>query len=306
MEPAERGPLRILIGIDFSQPSRRGIEWAVSLAEGRRAAVVAVHAIEPTPLNATGDATDALVARATERVEAECALIAARGIPFESVVAVGRPWHAVRDAVAERGADLVILGNRGTSLIRRTLLGSNADRVLRAVDVPVLVVHASDMPRGHLRVLVATDFSPDADETISAFRGLFVRSSIRFEVRVVHATVPPDVVGIETLDAPLTARVDWAAFEEQARVAAGRIAHAFSAEGVEATVCVERGAAARTVLSECRNWRADLVLVGRRGKSGFERMVMGSIAERVLHAAGCAVFSAQHAAVGAPRAAFIS
>lgn len=300
------GPLRIVLGIDFSQPARRGIEWAAALAEARHASVLAVHAIEPTPLSSMGEAAESLVARCVERLERECTLLASRGIPFEAHAAVGRPWQVIRDAVAERGADLVIVGNRGLSPIKRALIGSNADRVLRAVDVPVLVVHASDIPRGHLRVLVATDFSVHARETVAAFRSIFVPSSIRLEVRVVHATVPPAV--IEAAEAPLIERVDWTALDDDARLAAERVADIFRADGIEAGVGVQRGGAARTVLAEVRGWRADILLVGRRGMSGFERMVMGSTAERVLHAAGCAVFTAQHVPVAAPavRAAFIS
>jgi len=113
---------------------------------------------------------------------------------------------------------------------------------------------------------------------------------------------------LESVDVPLVERIDWVALDEQARASAERIAHGFSADGIEASVCVQRGGAARTVLAESRSWRADLLLVGRRGMSGFERVVMGSTAERVLHAAGCAVFSAQRARVASPRAraAYIS
>ena len=300
------GHMRIVVAIDFSQPSMRALDWAEAIAEGRPATVVAVHAIEPTPLAHVAEAADSLIVRAEERVTRVCASVAWKGIPIEAYCAVGRPWAVVRDAVRHRGGDLVIMGNRGVSPIKRTLLGSNADRVLRTVSAPALVVHASDPPRGHMRVLVATDFSEDSDATVAAFRRLFVRSMIRLDVRVLHATVPPEV--IESVDMPLVERVDWDSLEDRAKELVHHAAAVFRADGIDTTEHVVRGGASRTILAESRAWRADLVVLGRRGTSGFERLIMGSTAERVMHAAGCAVFTAQHAPVPARHAtpAYIS
>jgi nucleotide-binding universal stress UspA family protein len=70
---------------------------------------------------------------------------------------------------------------------------------------------------------------------------------------------------------------------------------------------VTRGGAVRTILAESRAWRADLVVIGRRGMSGLERMLLGSVAERVLHGAPCAVFCGHRATVPAgARASYIA
>ncbi|MEY4118300.1 MAG: hypothetical protein RLZZ116_1628 [Planctomycetota bacterium] len=305
-QPGERGEVRIIVGVDFSQPSMRALEWAEALAEARPSSIVAVHAIEPTPLAHMSEAADSLVVRAEERVSRVCASIVRKGVPVDPYCAIGRPWSVVGDAVRQRGADLVIVGNRGLSPVKRALLGSNADRILRTVQAPALVVHAADTPRGHLRVLVATDFSPDADETIAAFRRMFVRSAVRLDVRVLHATVPPEV--IESVDAPLVERFDWESLEVQAQQMVHGAAAVFRADGIDTTEHVVRGGAARSILAESRAWRADLLVLGRRGSSGLERLLLGSTAERVMHSAGCAVFTAQHARVPAARvtAAYIS
>jgi nucleotide-binding universal stress UspA family protein len=298
--------LRILVPVDFSQSSLRALEWAGALAAGRRAQVVAVHAIEPTPLTTLAETADAMSRRFEERLHRACLGLSGKGIPLLTHCAVGKPWHVVQGAVREFDADMVVMGNRGLSPIRRTLLGSVADRVLRTVAVPVLVLHAADLPREHLRVIVATDFSADAGEAIAAFRQVFLRSMIRLEVRIVHATVPPEL--LEGAEVPLLERVDWRRLDTEAFEAADRAASAFRADGVDAAISVVRGTAARAVLAEARAWHADMIVLGRRGTSGFERLILGSTAERVIHASPCAVFTAQHAAVAAAarRAAYIS
>jgi nucleotide-binding universal stress UspA family protein len=298
-------PVLILVAVDFAAASQRAVEWAGALSQGRPAEVHAVHAIDPTPLAHAADSAEMLVAATEEHLRRFCLPVSSKGIRVEVHAETGRPADVVRSVAAHVSPDLVIAGNCGMSSVRRMLVGSNADRIARSLPAPVLVVRADDEPRAHLRVLVATDFSQDAAEAIAAFRHIFNRSMIRLEVRVVHAMVPPELV--ETVDVPLVERVDWPELEREAQRSADAAAALFRADGVAATATVVRGAAARTVLAEARSWRADLVVLGRRGMSAFERVVLGSTAERVLHSAHACVFTASHARVRAKvRAAYIA
>jgi len=298
-------PLRIVVGVDFSQPSLRALEWAAALAAGRRAEVTAVHAIEPTPLSVVAEAAESLAARGRDRLEEHCERVRRRGLCCRARCAVGRPWQVVRDAVEDEGGDLAVVGDRGISAVRRAILGSNADRVLRTLEVPVLVVRTSDIARERLRVLVATDFSEDSEEAVAAFRQVFLPSAIRLEARVIHALPTPAVV--ESVDVPLLERIDWSRLDEDATDRIERVARGLRADGIEASIAVTRGGAVRTILAESRAWRADLVVIGRRGMSGLERMLLGSVAERVLHGAPCAVFCGHRATVPAgARASYIA
>ncbi|MEY3025779.1 MAG: hypothetical protein RLZZ238_676 [Planctomycetota bacterium] len=301
--------LRLMVALDFSQSSLRALEWAGALANGRKAVVHLVHAIEPTPLANIADAAGSLCDLGEKRLHRAAEGLRIRGIETRSHVDIGRPWQVVRSVAARVAPDLVLLGNRGLSPIKRVLLGSNADRVLRTIEAPTLLVHAADAPPERLRVLIATDFSEDADEAARAFRALFSRSLLRYEVRVLHAALPQAVT--ESVDVPLIERVDWPQLEAEATGMAESVARPFRSDGTEATVAIERGGSARTILGEARAWRADLIVLGRRGASGFERMLLGSTAERVMHGAACAVFSAQRAPVeaalpGRARAAYIA
>lgn len=308
-QPSTPHAIKIMVPIDYSHASLRALQWAESIANGRSATVTVVHALDPSPLTQLSDAADVLFVRADERMEAACAGLIDKGITVVFRNRVGRPTEVVRAMIDQEGADLIIVGNSGFSSVKRALLGSNADRILRAVATPALVVHTVDVPRERMRVLIATDFSPDANEAIAEFRHIFLRSSIRLEVRVMHATVPPDLLEGDALLS--IERIDWPQFEAEAGEAALRVASEFRADGVETTAMIVRGGAARAILAEARAWRADMIVIGRRGLSGFERMLVGSSAERVLHGADCAVFSAQLARVPEPaellaRAAFIA
>jgi nucleotide-binding universal stress UspA family protein len=78
-------------------------------------------------------------------------------------------------------------------------------------------------------------------------------------------------------------------------IAAGRtevldkVAAALDAAGVEVTTTEEFGDPASSILAYCREISADLLVVGRRGAGLVERMMMGSVADRVAHDAPCPV-----------------
>ena len=91
----------------------------------------------------TDDVVDRLEASGSEAVTRMVETVRARAPDLDPATAVvhGTPHEGIRDYVAAHDVDLVAIGSRGQSDIERQLFGSVTKRVLRVVDVPVLVVH---------------------------------------------------------------------------------------------------------------------------------------------------------------------
>jgi nucleotide-binding universal stress UspA family protein len=68
-----------------------------------------------------------------------------------------------------------------------------------------------------------------------------------------------------------------------------------SCEGVVVDVVVRQGLPAPTILAEAEKSEANLIVIGTHGRSGFDRLVLGSVTERVLHKAPCAVLTVPRA-----------
>lgn len=64
--------------------------------------------------------------------------------------------------------------------------------------------------------------------------------------------------------------------------------------GVPATPCVRSGDAAKVIVEQAHTANADLVVMPTHGFGGFRRMLLGSITAKVLHDAGCPVFTSAH------------
>jgi nucleotide-binding universal stress UspA family protein len=141
---------RILVPIDFSEPSRAAFDYAVELAKSCGAAVDVLHVWEApdflppgSAMSATPGLTYAELVRkaADEALENFVAEARNRGIKVNaSEIQMGRPAHAITEAALAGGYDLVVLGTHGRTGFSRALIGSVAENVVRHAHCPVLTV----------------------------------------------------------------------------------------------------------------------------------------------------------------------
>lgn len=143
---------RILVGVDGSAASERGLAEAVRIARQGGAKLRIVHVLGElalmagVPEAAYLDAVLAEARRGGEQVVAKARAAAeAAGVAPEAEVVetVGRPiGDVLADEVVQWRADLVVLGTHGRRGLRRMVLGSDAEQVVRTSPVPVLLVRA--------------------------------------------------------------------------------------------------------------------------------------------------------------------
>ncbi len=153
--PLPELPRNIVVAVDGSGPSLRAVERAAALALASRGRVTLVHAVDARWLRALdmvsglpGTTVMGLPVADLEamlRKDAESQLERARRICAEAGVEHADRIEArpVLEALVEAAgsADLVVIGSRGLGAVSGAVLGSLSQRLLGAVDVPVLVVH---------------------------------------------------------------------------------------------------------------------------------------------------------------------
>ena len=145
---------RILVPVDGSPTSNAGLDEAIKIARLTGAQLRLLHVVDEMPFVLSGEgygaiATDvfALLREAGAKI-----LEDARSRVQESGIAVdtalfdslsGRLCDRVTEQVEQWHADLVVLGTHGRRGLRRAVLGSDAEQVLRTAPVPVLLVRAA-------------------------------------------------------------------------------------------------------------------------------------------------------------------
>ena len=145
---------RILAAVDGSPASRKGLREAIRLAKAERARLFILHVVDEYPAFA---ALDGMMAGAPgadlvpalreggKRVLAKGKAAAQKaGLPAKPILREGfgpAAYPIVREAKKIR-ADLIVLGTHGRRGLRRLVLGSDAEQVVRTAAVPVLLVKA--------------------------------------------------------------------------------------------------------------------------------------------------------------------
>jgi nucleotide-binding universal stress UspA family protein len=268
----------IVIGVDTSPEGTEAAAFAFRLGEVLRARCHLVHAV-PEPWIAVPDVPVPPDLEAIRRALAERAreetLLATRGsdIPEHAdvIVRFGRPVRVLRDAVAELDAGFVVLGGKRHPALERWLGGSTAHNAVRALPVPVIVTRHP--PPAVRRVLAAADLSAAAGPTLAAAERM--ADAWGAELRVVSALepLPPGASGAG-MDSP-EYRALW---EEMLRRDVWPL---IRGRGVKAMV--RHGPVVDVLRREALEWPADLLVMGSHGKGWIDRLLLGSVTERVLN-----------------------
>jgi nucleotide-binding universal stress UspA family protein len=275
----------ILVGTDGSDGGTSAVRWAAEEAPRRGMSLRILHAVPPwlyeTPVDPRfASVRDWLLSQGGQVLDS--AVTAAReldpGLPVEGAVV---PGPAAR-VLLERAGDtaMLVLGGRGTGAMG-LLLGSTTLQVVAHAPVPVVVVR--DLPAAVRREVVVGVDTAAAGETAIGFA--FEEAALRgARLRLVHAWTHPASAGPGDMR-PLVYDPQVVAGEELRRIEEALLAWREKFPAVEMVSEALHGRAAR-VLAEA-SARADLLVVGTRGRGGFAGLLLGSVSHALLHRARC-------------------
>lgn len=200
----------------------------------------------------------------------------------------GRPATAIVEDARAVHADLIVVGSRGHGVIESMLLGSTSSEIVDHAPCPVLVartdtvhslVFAEDGSEGALAALVFL-------ETWPIFAGHPARIvSVADVPAPIDPGIAPGVYGA-MLDTYASARDETSQLHWRlARESADRLTEA----GLAAEPEERDGDPATQLVRAAEEHRADLIIVGSKGRTGLARLVLGSVARNVLLHAHCSV-----------------
>lgn len=143
----------ILAAVDFDPISERALAYAMDLAKHMGARVTALHvyglpvyAVLPGEASILPSAEQAAKAAeaAQKGLDALIAPHADKGVALDGKLRVGASAEEICNEAKALGVDLIVVGTHGRGAIKRALLGSVAQTVLRDAHVPVMVVRKGD------------------------------------------------------------------------------------------------------------------------------------------------------------------
>lgn len=281
----------ILAAIALENGDEPVAQRALQLAAEHGARLILVHAIESLPapdpelpLPIAEETISGMLA--TDAVEALKRISASGDIRVEMKVDFGRADQIIDRLAREHAADLVIIGPGKPQNLREKLFGSTADRLLRSSARPVLIVkrRASEPYR---RAVAAIDFSPMSFAAADAARRIAPEANLE----LVHALEIPLSFEQAMLKAgtPQAEINRYRHAKAQAARKELRSACASLSDLRDSKIRIMRGTAATTLVRLARSGRTDFIALGIQGRNAVSKVIMGSVARKMLAASSCDV-----------------
>ncbi|MBW2283628.1 MAG: universal stress protein [Deltaproteobacteria bacterium] len=146
-------PKKILCPTDFSEPSYDGLAAAVELATHFSADLTILHVVSaPQPVTAGGGAPvfdyagylNEMTTSAENGIEEMIRDKVPEGLPVSSGVLEGNPADQIVAYAKEHQIDMIVMATHGLTGWRRFIFGSEAEKVVRLSECPVLTIPAPD------------------------------------------------------------------------------------------------------------------------------------------------------------------
>ena len=252
----------VLVATDGSDVAANAAESAIALASTLEATVHAVSVAKRS--GGRGLETCKEHARAVAREAADA------GCETETVVRKGRPSSELTAYAEEADVDLIVMGTHGRTGLRQTILGSVALEVVRESRRPVLTVGPDVDSLADLEdVLLATNGWSGSEGATDHALGLAEACGAS-----VHALYAVDVGSAD--------EEVRESFEEHGRRTTEAVVDEATDRGLEATGTVAHGDAHEVILDHATSDETDLLVMGTESKSDIERLVVGSVSQRVV------------------------
>lgn len=262
---------RILLAVDGSEFSDGAIRVAQAMAGkcGAELMVMSIGIVNPEYNSMVPNLDDE--AEKLARTNVDAAIAAMPGVACKPIVRVGDdPAVEIVQVAEETRADVIVLGRHGRRGLARWKLGHATAKVVGNAPCPVLVVpRAAGM--WTKRILVATDGSRYSE--LAAVTAGKLAEACHLPMTAVSAV-----------------HSGHSAERRQiAQAAVDAIIDGLKISGIEVRGYLPEGRPEQAILEAAGRDAADLIVVGSHGRTGLDRMLMGSISEKVLNQAQCPV-----------------
>lgn len=274
---------KILSAVDGSTSSSHALRESFKFASNEKCWITVTSVVSPyvgdLDMVGVGDVMGAMRKPSEAALKEAEKLARDEGVLIKTVCEEGEIFERISDLAAAENCDLIVIGRRGRHRLERSLVGSVTARVIGYSNRDVLVV-PGDTHVGFQRVLVATDGSKQCRAAVE--RAIDFSRSYGGEMSVVSIV---DVPAEFYAEAPQVA-------EDMVRKARGYVEDVkkqAEASGVKAETFVKEGEAFQAIIESAKSRNVNIIVMGSHGRTGLKRLLMGSVAEKVIGYAPCPV-----------------
>ncbi len=263
---------KIIIPVDFSKHSEYALETAAALAKQHNSELIVMHMLElsesvfSSSSSEKNEETAFMLMVANKEFQTFLDQPYLEGITVTPLIKHHKVLKEVSEVASDIKADLIVIGSRGHSTHDGIFTGSNAEKIVRYSDTPVLVVKSKPESVNFSNIVLATDFS---EESISAVKNaLEVLNELGTQVTLLHINLPNlNFLSTDEIDERVSEFLKLANLEDQRKHIAYISDHN-----------VEDG-----ILNYARAVNADALAMITHGRTGLSNFFGGSISEDLVN-----------------------
>jgi len=290
----------ILCATDFSDFSNHTIRYGFALAREFEAKLFVCHVIDLSSVAIYGEfqldpvgQQNRIMEDADSQIQG---LIGSQPVEWEPMINVGKPADEISRAVEEKDIDLVITATRGRSGLKRLILGSVTERLMRTLTCPLLVVHSpehefvsgAEQQIKLTRILIGCDFS--ADSSLAFEHGLSLAQEFQSELHLAHVIEPPAQPDLFKGEKPLSEEIQ----KDYRGLLTQKLKNMVPEEAgnwcVPQTRLLE-GHPYIELVKYAESNDMDMIVLGVRGHGLVRTLFLGSTPDRVARNSPCPVLS---------------
>lgn len=266
---------KILVPTDFSKSAQIAVDVASAIALKDNAQLILLHVVEEasqTSFNITGEVkvsggwenklfTMKLIDRSKKQMAKLFEEVKMSGVKVKKELRLGTAFYGMRDIIAEQKVDLVVMGTAGRARLHETVLGSNTEKVIRHAKCPVLTVWKKPVTTDFKNIVYATSLGEDEEVFSRIVRN--TQEIYRSTIHLVRINTPGN------FQRDVVVRKQMQDFAKKLQLKRFTI-------NIFNDLTEEEG-----IVYFADSIHADLIAMATHGRTGFARVLAGSIAEGV-------------------------
>lgn len=275
---------KILLATDFSKSCENLLKYAIELGKIFHSQIILVHVL---PNNIKDEKVKMLLKQASvKQLDEIRGEIESAGLKTEKPILLsGNPFDKIIQAANSVNANLILIGAGEKSKNDSFQLGLTAFKIIRKSNKPVWVVKSGELLNIQ-KILCPVDFSPESKRALKNT----ITLARKFKIELIIFSV-----GVSYRTSSTRLQLDWDKEIERERLEHinkfNLFLKNFNLSNISWSKEIKFGYPANEIRNAISKYKADLVIMGTTEKSGFDRLMLGSVTESVIRKVPCSFIS---------------
>lgn len=271
---------KILVPIDVNIDYKEQLNTAIKIARSYNSEIIVMYVLSEEIVH--NDIKELVINAISESLNKVKETLKKEGILIkEPSIVFGNPVDEILQASISENVNLILIGSGIIDEKEKIRLGINADKLIRLSDKPVWVVKSNEETK-LTNILCPVDFSDPSRRALK--NAIILSRKFKANLRILGVYKP-------FVSTSLRLNVDT---EEENAYRLGMIekemkqfVKEFDLDGIDHVIDIQAGVAHKNILNTIKEYGHDLLVMGTNGRSGLNRIVMGSVTEKVTREMPC-------------------